>query len=110
MKDKYDLSTGVRGAVCPMPPGHTRMTLRMDDTVMEWFREKVHRAGGGDYQRLINDALREHIRRQEPIEAMVRRVVREELGRVALARGRTQCRRRRGDKGTLRKIRSRRQR
>jgi uncharacterized protein (DUF4415 family) len=64
MRDEYDFSGGVRGAVCPIPPGHTRMILAMDDEVMDWFRDKVNRAGGGDYQVLINDVLREHIRQE----------------------------------------------
>jgi len=41
MKDEYDLTGAVRGPVFPMPPGHTRMTLVMDDEVMDWFRDKV---------------------------------------------------------------------
>ena len=83
MRDEYDLSGGVRGAVCPMPPGYTRIMIRMDDEVLDWFRDKVDRAGGGDYQRLMNDVLREHIRQRETIEEMLRRVVREELGRTS---------------------------
>jgi len=40
----------------------------------------VDEAGGGNYQTLINDALREYItNQQEPIEVILRRVVREEL-------------------------------
>jgi len=44
----------------------------------------VHLAGGGNYQTLINYALREYIKEQkEPLEEIVRRVVREELEQVA---------------------------
>lgn len=82
MRDEYDFRGGVRGALCPMPPGYTRVAIRMDDEVLDWFRDKVNRAGGGDYTRLINDALREHIRQRETIEELLRRVVREELRRV----------------------------
>jgi len=64
MRDEYDFRGGVRGPVVPIPPGHTRMILVMDDEVMDWFREKVNRAGGGDYQVLINDVLREYIRQE----------------------------------------------
>jgi len=64
MRDEYDFSGGVRGPVMPIPLGHTRMSLAMDDEVMGWFREKVNRAGGGNYQVLINDVLREHIRQE----------------------------------------------
>jgi hypothetical protein len=90
MKDEYDendFRRAVRGPVVPMPPGYTRITMRMDDEVLEWFRVKVHRAGGGNYQRLMNDVLREHIRQKESMEEMLRRVIREELGRPASTGG-----------------------
>lgn len=61
MKDEYDFSKGVRGAVIPTPPGQTRITIRLDEEVLEWFRARVDEAGGGDYQALINDALRQHV-------------------------------------------------
>jgi hypothetical protein len=52
----------------------------LDDDVLAWFKEQVHRAGGGNYQTLINAALREHIKRSdEPLEETLRRVLREEL-------------------------------
>lgn len=81
MKDEYDFSRGRRGPVVPAPAGKTRITIRIDDDVLQWFRDQVHAAGGGNYQTLINDALREHIARgtSEPIEHILRRVVREEL-------------------------------
>jgi uncharacterized protein (DUF4415 family) len=65
MKDEYDFSRGVRGPVFPPRPGTSQVRIRLDDEVLDWFREKVHAAGGGDYQALVNDALREHIARQE---------------------------------------------
>jgi uncharacterized protein (DUF4415 family) len=84
MKKEYDFSKGKRGAVDPLPPGKTRITIRLDDDVIEWFRQQVHVAGGGNYQTLINHALREYIKNQkEPFEEIVRRVVREELEQVA---------------------------
>ena len=82
MKEEYDFSGGRRGAVVSTPPGKTRITIRLDDDVLEWFREQVSDAGGGNYQTLINAALREHMHREhEPLEEMLRRVVREELKR-----------------------------
>ena len=58
----------------------TRITIRIDDDILEWFRGEGDVAGAGSYQTLINDALREHItNQQEPIEVILRRVVREEL-------------------------------
>ncbi len=84
MKDEYDFSEGKRGLIVPVPPGKTRITIRLDDDVIEWFKQQVEATGGGSYQALINDALREHMRRrQEPLEETLRRVLREELARAA---------------------------
>ena len=84
MKKEYDFSKGKRGAVVAPAPGKTRITIRLDDDVLAWFREEVHRSGGGNYQTLINGALREYVtQRREPLEEVVRRVVREELRRIA---------------------------
>jgi uncharacterized protein (DUF4415 family) len=83
MKNEYDFSKGKRGTVVPLPPGKTRVTIRLDDDVLDWFRAQVDAAGGGNYQTLINDALRESIHRQrEPLEATLRRVIREEMRRA----------------------------
>lgn len=80
MKSKYNFSKGKRGAVIPAARGKTRITIRIDDDILGWFRGEVDAAGGGSYQTFINDALREHITsQQEPIEVILRRVVREEL-------------------------------
>ena len=75
---KYDFSKGKRGAVVPLGAGKTRITIRIDDDILEWFRTQVHRAGGGNYQTLINGALRRFIE-QGSIEQTLRRVLREEL-------------------------------
>lgn len=84
MKKEYNFTKGKRGAVVPVPKGKTRITIRIDDDILDWFRGQVDAAGGGNYQTLINNALREHItRQQEPIEVILRRVVREELHNVA---------------------------
>jgi uncharacterized protein (DUF4415 family) len=61
MVTEYDFSQGKRGAIAPTPPGKTRITIRLDDDVLAWFREQAHRAGGENYQTSINDALREYI-------------------------------------------------
>lgn len=82
MRREYDFSHGRRGPVVRAPRGKTRITIRLDDDVLEWFRHAVDSAGGGNYQSLINAALREHMARQsEPLETVLRRVVREELQR-----------------------------
>lgn len=84
MKKEYDFSRGKRGAVVRTPPAKTRITIRIDGDVLDWFREQVHKAGGGSYQTLINHALRAFIASQErSLEDTLRRVLREELPRYA---------------------------
>ena len=83
MEAEYDFSQGKRGAVDLPPSGKTRITIRLDDDVLAWFREQVHIAGGGNYQTLINETLRQHIQAsREPLEETLRKVVREELERI----------------------------
>jgi uncharacterized protein (DUF4415 family) len=83
MEAEYDFSQGKRGAVDPILPGKTRITIRLDDEILAWFREQVHLAGGGNYQTLINEALHQYIQHsREPLEETLRRVVREELERI----------------------------
>jgi len=83
MEAEYDFSQGKRGAVEPIGAGKTRITIRIDDDVLAWFKEQVHLANGGNYQTLMNEALKAHIQQQrEPLEATLRRVLREELDRV----------------------------
>ena len=83
MKQEYDFSQGKRGAIDKTPPGKTRITIRLDDDIIEWFREQVHAMGGGNYQTLINSALRDYVQqRQEPLEETLRRVLREELQKL----------------------------
>jgi uncharacterized protein (DUF4415 family) len=78
MKRNYDFSKAKRGPVIRTPRGKTRITIRIDDDVLEWFRKQVHEAGGGNYQTLMNRALREYMEGQvEPLEDTLRRVLRE---------------------------------
>ncbi len=82
MKKEYDFRKGRRGPVIQPPPGKTRITIRLDDDVLEWFREQADAAGGANYQTLINQSLREFMEsRHEPLEGTIRRVVREELAK-----------------------------
>ena len=82
MKKEYDFSRGKRGAVIKTPLGKTRITIRIDDELLRWFREQVHEAGGGNYQTLINSALREYVEgKEENLKSTLRSVVREELAR-----------------------------
>lgn len=84
MKREYDFQKAKRGAVVSVPKGKTRITIRLDDEILDWFRDQVERAGGGNYQTVINEVLRQHIRRvQEPLEKTLRRVIREELRRAS---------------------------
>jgi hypothetical protein len=56
----------------------------LDEEILAWFRQQVERNGGGNYQTLINEALREHVRRaQEPLEKTLRRVIREEIRKAS---------------------------
>ena len=61
MKKEYDFSQGKRGAVIKTPPDKTRITIRIDDNLLQWSRNQVHEAGGGNYQTLINSVLREYV-------------------------------------------------
>jgi uncharacterized protein (DUF4415 family) len=84
MRKEYDFSAAKRGAKAPTPRGKTRITIRLDDNVLEWFKGQVDNAGGGNYQSLINDALADHIKRiNEPLEKTLRRVLREELRKAS---------------------------
>jgi uncharacterized protein (DUF4415 family) len=73
-----DFSRAKRGPVVTPQPGKTKISIRLDNTVLEHFRALVDDAGGGNYQTLINDALLEHVHRRSTLDA-VRQVVREEL-------------------------------
>ncbi len=80
MKKEYDFEKGKRGPVVKTPAGKTRITIRIDDDILDWFRGQAHAAGGGSYQALINLALRDYMNsKEEPIEEILRRVIREEL-------------------------------
>ena len=79
MKNQYDFAAGQRGAVLAAT-GKTRITIRLDDDVLAWFRHQADAAGSGSYQTMINAALRRYVEtEQEPFEATLRRVLREEL-------------------------------
>lgn len=80
MRDEYDFSNAKRGAIVAATTGKTRITIRLDDDVLDWFRAQVEEAGGGSYQSLINAALREYMEhRGSDLEDTLRRVIREEL-------------------------------
>jgi Arc/MetJ family transcription regulator len=87
MKKEYDFSNARRGPVLPPSSGKTRITIRIDDDVLEWFRNQVERSGRGSYQTAMNDVLRNYIASsEEALETTLRRVLREELDRPKPAR------------------------
>lgn len=80
MLDEYDFSQGQRGPVVATRGNKTRITIRIDTDILDWFRNQVNETGGGSYQTNINQALREYIEeRDKKWESLLRRVVREEL-------------------------------
>jgi uncharacterized protein (DUF4415 family) len=83
-----DFTHAKRGPVVPSEPGKTKISIRLDNRVLEYFRSVVEKASGGNYQTLINDALMEYIQQQSMLEA-VRRAVREELRPVVEQAGLT---------------------
>jgi uncharacterized protein (DUF4415 family) len=83
MKKEYDFKNARRSAVVPQK-GKTRITIYVDNDVLEEFRERADAAGSG-YQTMINEALRQHLdKNQKPVnERVLRQVIREELQRAA---------------------------
>ncbi|MGD8262694.1 MAG: BrnA antitoxin family protein [Desulfobacterales bacterium] len=81
MRDEYDFSKGKRGPVVPPDPNKIRITIRLDADIINYFKGKVQKAGGGNYQTMINNALREYLNKSRgPMdEDTLRRVIREEL-------------------------------
>lgn len=80
MKANYGFSKGKLGAISPLPPGKDRITIRLDSDILDWFRQQAENQGGGNYQTMINQTLREYVAgHQSPLEDLLRRVVREEL-------------------------------
>jgi len=83
-----DFSRAKRGPVVKPEPGKTKISIRLDNAVLDYFRSVVERAGGGNYQSLINEALLTHIHQRSMLEA-VRQVVQEELSATGGRRGLT---------------------
>lgn len=77
---EYNFDKAEPGAIVKSPPGKTRITIRIDTDILNWFRDQTHEAGGGNYQTPINEALREYIQNRDQIlEDTLRKVIREEL-------------------------------
>jgi hypothetical protein len=79
MRAEYDFSKGKRAALVPMK-GKTRITIFIDDAVLNEFRARAERAGAG-YQTMMNEALKAFLEKSEkPVTAAVlRQIIREEL-------------------------------
>ncbi len=75
---EIDFARAKRGAVVPVEPGKTKISIRLDNKVLDHFRAIVENAGGGNYQTLINDALLAYTHQISLLDA-VRQVVREEF-------------------------------
>lgn len=75
---EIDFAHARRGPVVPLEPGKSKISIRLDNRVLDYFRAIVEKADGGNYQTLINDALIAHIHQQSLLDA-VRQVVREEF-------------------------------
>jgi len=79
-KEEYNFKNAKQGPVVKPSPNKTRITIRIDTDILNWFREQVHKQGGGNYQTLINEALREYKNfKDSDLEKIVRKVIREEL-------------------------------
>ena len=84
MKRQYDFRKGKRGRILPAEPeqrGKTRITIRLDEDILDHFLRESEKSGGSvGYQTLINDALHHHIEGKAPkLEETLRRIVREEI-------------------------------
>jgi uncharacterized protein (DUF4415 family) len=83
-----DFTPAKRGAGVPSERGQTTLSIRLDNRVLEYFRSLVEKAGGGNYQTLINEALMAYLQQQSMLEA-VRQAVREEVHSVVEQAGLT---------------------
>lgn len=84
-KKEYNFETAQQGPVVQLRSGKTRITIRLDTDILNWFKKQVHDAGGGNYQTLVNQALREHVQSNNgALEQTLRKVIREELSSHAV--------------------------
>jgi len=84
MKQRYDFSKGKRGPIAALetePRGKTRITIRLDEDLVDYFLKEAGASGGAvGYQTLINEALRQHVEGKAPkLEETLRRIFREEI-------------------------------
>ncbi|QTA92044.1 BrnA antitoxin family protein [Desulfonema magnum] len=81
MRDEYDFSKGKRGPVIPHDPDKVRINICLDPDIIEYFKKQAHKACGGDFRTMINNALREHIKteKEPPNENKLHRLNEDEL-------------------------------
>jgi uncharacterized protein (DUF4415 family) len=84
MRKTHDFSQGKRGRIVapePEPRGKTRITIRLDEDLVDHFLKQADASGGAmGYQSLINEALRQHVEGKAPkFKETLRRIVREEM-------------------------------
>ena len=88
MQTNYNFNKGRRGAVVQTGVKKVRITIRLDRDIVDWFRAEVEKQGGGNYQTMLNDALRAYMQQKVlPLEEILRRVVREEMKKVSCIQG-----------------------
>ena len=79
-----DFSKGKRGPVVKADPNKVRITIRLDADIIQYFKNQVLDGGGGNYQSLINEALRKHIQEGDrDLEKRLRKIIREELKKAS---------------------------
>ena len=77
---KFNFKKAKQGSITKPSSGKTRITIRIDTDILNWFRNEVHKKGVGNYQTLLNEALREFVNyREGDLEKIVRKIIREEL-------------------------------
>lgn len=79
MRAEYDFSKGERKALIPTQ-GKTRISIFIDNAVIEAFRKRAESAGTG-YQTMMNEALKAYLAKEErPVtESRLRAILQEVL-------------------------------
>jgi hypothetical protein len=73
-----------RGAVVKPEPGKTKFSIRLGNKILDYFRNLVDTAGGGNYQAFINDAVLAHVHHRSTLD-IVRQAIQEELAPYGIA-------------------------
>jgi uncharacterized protein (DUF4415 family) len=77
--EEYDFGQATRGPVIPPTSGKTRITIRLDNDLLQWFHDRVEAQGGGSYQALRAYIVQQSGLTEAKLEALLRRVIRDEL-------------------------------